>query len=222
MKKVFCKILILAISIMPAISATAANLETNDSPILKSTFTNEPNEEQIELMEKERLPIYEDKSSREITSDGYQRVYGAVTFDTSTINNRYSFIGQCSAYNATSSYGTLQYTQGITKTTSWNVNTTVSGKSEVKAPFLAKLEASLGVAVGTSTTTSKSSTAMYSMSVSPYKTGYIDAYHKAGYGSGSIKYYDYTPSGNYARSGNLTVSGYAIVQGSVHYDAYEK
>ena len=220
MKKIFCALLIITLMI-PNMTILAAE-QTDDLLVLKSTFTSEPGQRQVELMNECALPVYEDKSTREILPDGLQRIYGAITFDNCLVNDRYKFIGQCSVYNRSSENATLEYTQGSTKTTSWNVSTTVSGKTEVKNAFLAKIEATLGVTVGTSYTTQSSSTVTCRMTVRPNKTGYIDAYHKSGYASGYIRYDDYTPDGKWVKSGKLTISGHSIVKGSVHYDVYEE
>ena len=198
-----------------------ATAQSDDLQVLKSTFTSEPGQKQIEAMNECALPVYEGKSTREILPDGLQRIYGEVVFDNSLVNNRYRFIGQWSAYNGTSKDGKLEYTQGRTETTKWDVSATVSGKTEIKNAFFKKLEASFGVALGTSYTTQSSSTTTYTMTVSPHKTGYIDAYHKSGYGKGYIKYFDYTPAGRLVNSGKIEISGHAIVQG-VHYDSYEQ
>lgn len=193
-------------------------------PVLKSNFTNVPTEHQLKIMEENtrEYPIKEDITTLEITPEGYQRKYGEVVFDTRSIINRHKFIGQVSAYNKTSTSGTLQYRQDSTVTTKWSVSSSVSGNAEISAPFLSKIKADLGVTVGSSITTSKTSTVSYTSTVRPGRTGYIDAYHKAGYGSGYIKWWDYTPTGVLVRTGKTTVSGNTIVKNSVHYDAYEK
>ncbi len=41
--------------------------------------------------------------------------------------------------------------------------------------------------------------------------------------SGSIPYWDYAPGTvSVERSGSINVSGYAIVQNSIHFDSYER
>lgn len=223
MKKKFNAVLLCASIILSSVSIVSAeSLEsTSLDNELNAVFTDIPSEEQIKTMEEGGYyKVY--PTVKEITSDGYQRKYGAVTFTTCNVNNKYSFIGQCSAYNGTSSNGTLSYTQSKSATTNWNVSSTVSGKTEVSVPYLAKVEATVGVTVGTGTTTSASSTATYTMTVKPGKTGVIEAYHQSVNASGTIKYWDYTPSGTLVRSGNLSVSGNSIVKGNVYYNAYEK
>ena len=194
--------------------------EANDSlPILDAKFRSEPTEKELADIEKNKGSIIETPSTKEITPEGYQRKYGAVEFTTTSMNNTFNFIGEASAYNGTSSSARLQYTQGTTKTTSWNVSTNVSGKSEVSAPFLAKIEATVGVGVSKSSTVSKSSSVLYEITVPSKKTGVISAYQKAVYASGNIKWFDYSPSGTYIRQGSDKVSGSAVIDGGIHYNS---
>lgn len=220
-KKIKIYILLPLLLFATTMTTTAAD-ETEDIPV--TIWTDEPSERAIELMNEARQdPVYEYPEMYSDIVDGYLREYGNMNFSTSEIKNTYNFIGQVSTHNNTPSPANLQYTQSSSSTTSWNVSGTVKGSADVTLAFLGKIKAELGVTVGTSFTTSSSSQALTTITVSPGKTGYIDAYHKAVYAVGSIPYWDYTPDTvEVVRSGSINVNGYAIVQNSIHFDAYER
>lgn len=200
--------------------------ESDDNPDENptATWTDEPSERAIELMEEARQnPVYEYPEAASEIVDGYLREYGSMKFTTSEIKNTYNFIGQASYHNGSTKPEVLQYMQGSTTTTTWNVSGTIEGSADIKLAFLSEIKAKLGVTVGRSTTTTKSSQALATLTVDPGYTGYIDAYHKAVYAVGSIPYWDYAPGTvSVERSGSINVSGYAIVQNSIHFDSYEK
>lgn len=220
-KKIKIYILLPLLLFATTMTTTAAD-ETEDIPV--TIWTDEPSERAIELMNEARqAPVYEYPEMYSDIVDGYLREYGNMKFTTSEVKNTYNFIGQASSYNNTLYPTTLQYMQGSTSTTNWNVSSTVKGSADVKLAFLGKIKAELGVTVGTSNTTTRSSQALTTITISPGKTGYIDAYHKAVYAVGAIPYWDYTPNTvEVVRSGSINVSGYAIVQNSVHFDTYER
>lgn len=201
-----------------------AQNELKDSPeIVQGEFRNEPNKEEINLMNEGRIDIPKDPQTRKILPDGTLRLYSNVNLTTATKRDSYSFLGEASYYNNTSRDAKLQYSQEVTKITRWDVTSNISASTEVSAPFLAKVEGTVGVSVGSSNTVSRSSRALADMIVSPGKTGSIAAYNKAVHARGTIAYKDYYSStGRLKGSGTESVSGYVVRNGNLHFIANEK
>lgn len=189
--------------------------EYADLPQLESTFISETTAEQYSEMEEGNFPLLPER--REILPNGRQRVYGTPEMSTK-LNNKYEHLGSVQAYNGSSVAGTLSYAQGVTRTSHWNVSANVSGKGEIGVKFLAKFEATLGGSFAKSWTTAKSTTVTYTTPVPPRTTKKIDCYQVGASGSGTIKYWDYAPSGgNPLNSGSLPVSGSAPKKNSYKY-----
>lgn len=236
LKKTLCILIALFLTLQYAPTVFAYSDLDVDSTVnstenvLTAEFTDIPTKTQIEAMRQNGNDVTKkiskdlqnaESSTREMP--GYRTVYGNMVFNTCKINPRYNFIGQARAFNSSSQPGILAYTQETTKSTDWSVSTSVSGDTDVSVPFLAKIKASLGVTVGKNNTTSRTTTASYTMTVSPGKTGFIDAYHQSGYASGYIPVKGYDNFTNkLVFDKNIEVYGHAIVASSIYYEVYEK
>lgn len=194
----------------------------NFPEFVQGEFRSEPNKEEIDLMNEGRIDIPKEPQARKILPDGTLRLYSNVNLTTTTKKDTYNFLGEASYYNNTSRDAKLQYSQEVTKTTRWDVTSNISASTEVSAPFLAKVEGTVGVSVGSSNTVSRSSRALAEMTVSPGKTGSIAAYNKAVYAGGTIAYKDYYSStGRPKGSGTEVVRGYVVRDGNLHFVASE-
>lgn len=192
--------------------------EFNDLPALNGIFESEPNQEQLETILNERDPIIENITPREITPEGYRRVYGSVVLSTYRKNEKYELLGRVSVYNSTSSKGRLDYKQDSTRTVNWQVSGNVSARGEVSLPFLSELEVSVGGSVGRSVTTGRSTSVTYSTDVPARSSRSIECYQVAAYGAGKIPWWDYRPQGGApVRNGSDNVSGSAPMVNEYRY-----
>lgn len=145
------------------------------------------------------------------------RYYCNVQLSYCELNSTYNPIGYTSYQNTGSQSVMLPYYQGAGKTTPWNITGNISGNTEVRALVLAKVQAMTGMPMGISCTTASSSTAIATMTVPPFKTGCIYAYHSAVEAQGTISWADMTDAGVITGGGKENVGGAFIVNG-VHFE----
>lgn len=141
------------------------------------------------------------------------KYYTNVQLTTCQRNNYYNPIGFSTYKNSSSLPATLQYSQGQTVQTTWNVTGNVSASTSVSVPVLAKVQATAGVTVGRSTTTQQSSTAIATMTIPANKTGTIYAFHGAVEAQGTITWVNMDDDGIIYGSGIEAIGGAFIMNG---------
>lgn len=205
-----------AFALVAALSALS--VYANDSAVNVFGIWSEPAAEQLRSALDNRMVL------PDLHTEAYaqsiplaNRYYFNVQFSYCELNAAYSPIGYTSYQNTGSQNVVLPYYQGAGKTTPWNVTGNISGNAEIRMMILAKVQAMTGMPVEMSVSTASSSTTAATMTVPPFKTGYIYAYHSAVEVQGSISWADMTDDGVITGGGKENVGGALIVNG-VHFE----
>lgn len=206
----FLKCLLLAVFTMQGVYALDAG--TADS-------WKEPTEAQIQDAAADRLPLSAEEESGERfcgPNSEVTRYYTNVELTACERKDPYSPIGHMTYRNTTGAPVLLRYVQdwqGETKTTDWDVTDNIRDRGDIKAAVISKIEQTLGVSVGMSTTTPRSGTVLGTMTIPAYKTGTISAYHSAVEIQGTVLWQDADGSGTVYATGREKIGGAFIIDG---------
>lgn len=146
-----------------------------------------------------------------VPSDGYNYSFSYYDVNSPKRNWKYKSAGTVRVANTRSTSVNFTYTQQENTTTSWNVSSTISGTTSVKASFLGELELTMGLTTDANKSWSKGTSYGISTSVPGNSTAYLTAYAVGINDYGKLVYKKYTKSGSlvgyyYESAGGTAIS----------------
>ncbi|GIP19774.1 hypothetical protein [Paenibacillus sp. J22TS3] len=145
------------------------------------------------------------------TGDGFTYVFSTYIPSTQAVRDwHYQNLEIYRYQNSTNAPGSIQYEQQNTTSGKWNVSTNISGKSEIKVPFLSKIEVQIGGSWGTERGWTKNVKYGAVQSVSSNTTIYLTNYKVAANSSGKLQWKKYSSSGTQVGVYEESAEGYAV------------
>ncbi|MWC29749.1 hypothetical protein [Paenibacillus sp. MMS18-CY102] len=127
--------------------------------------------------------------------DGFTYIFNGYVSSAAQKNWYYQNMGTVRIENNLTTSASANYSQTTSKESQWNVGINISGRTEVKASFLAKLEVELGGSWGISKTFTSGTSYGISQVIPAKTTAYITAYSVGGSSHGNLEYKKYSPGG---------------------------
>ncbi|MCP3772017.1 hypothetical protein NLX71_01610 [Paenibacillus sp. MZ04-78.2] len=159
----------------------------------------------------EVVPLSQRVQTLSPPSDGFVYVFSTYNPNYVTKDWRYQNLGTFRYQNSTSAPATIQYEQTYTTAGKWNVGVNISGKSEIKAAFLAKLEVAVGGSWGYERQWTSGTKYGANQTVNPNTTIYLTNYQVGANTSGLLVWKKYSPSGtSLLGTYTETAGGYAV------------
>lgn len=160
-------------------------------------------------------------SPNDFISGGYQYLWDHYNQSSYSEDSTHYYIGKVTAYNGTTNNSTLAYQQANTITSTWSTTGKVGSDYSFGDAVIGQAKISVGFDVGRSHTDQASTTTTYTITVSPGKTGEIDAYRYGVYSSGTGYWQMYDEYGSYLGMYSETGSAWTVGNNAVHYNGYQ-